>query len=147
MTLESDAEREVRELHEFFESWFRGELDADEFEHPRESLAAEFRMVPPEGNETARDPVLDSIEAGYDSAPSERAADEESPFVIEVHDVRTLRTLDDHCQMTYEEWQRRDGEWAGRRSTALFRREESAPNGVVWVDLHETWIEGRDRPE
>ena len=98
-------------------------------------------MVPPDGSETTREPVLDSIRASRGGD-----ADSEPPFRIEIRDLRALTTTDDYCQLTYEEWQRRDGEWSGRRSTALFRRDETAPNGVVWVDLHETWIEGRDEP-
>ena len=64
------------------------------------------------------------------------------PFDIEVRDVETLGLFEDHAVVRYEEWHRRGEEESGRVSTALFRADADAPEGVVWVTLQETALEG-----
>lgn len=142
MTLSDGAITEVRALHEFFQSWFRGETDEDVFDHPRASLADGFRMVSPDGTESAREPVLDSIEAARGSE-----TDTDPPFVIEIRNPTIRHETGDHCQVRYEEWQRHGGDWTARISTALFRRDDTAPNDVVWIDLHETWLDESAAPD
>ncbi|MFB6193580.1 MAG: hypothetical protein ABEI75_00820 [Halobaculum sp.] len=127
--LADDARREIRELHDFFGAWYRDETDA--FDHPAASLAPSFRMVAPDGSERDRGTVLEAIREGRGSETGR-----DPPFVIEIRNLRTLRTMGDYCQLTYEEWQRRET-WDARRSTALFERGDG-PNDVVWIDLHET---------
>ncbi|MEZ3114569.1 DUF4440 domain-containing protein [Halobaculum sp. MBLA0147] len=139
--LAADATREVVRLHEWFQAWFRGEVPASEFGRVAAALQPTFRMVTPEGVERDREAVLDGVRAGHGED-----ADGEPPFVIRVRDTRVRHATSDHCLVTYEEWQRRDGAWTGRRSTALFASEPSAPEGVGWRDLQETWIEERDEP-
>lgn len=136
MALSDDAVTEVRDLHEFFQSWFRGEADCEAFDHPTESLAGDFRMVSPDGTESARETVLDGIESARNSE-----TESDPPFVIEIRNPTVRHETDGHCQVRYEEWQRRGENWNARLSTALFRRDDDAPNGVVWVDLHETWLD------
>ena len=139
-TLTADATREIRTLHDFFEAWFRGEPAREAFGRPVETLAPSFRMVRPDGTELGRKAVVDGIRAGYASETGD------PPFEIVIRDPRVRWASDDRCQVRYEEWQRSAGEWRGRRSTASFARDESAPAGVVWVDLHETWIEDGEPP-
>ena len=133
--LAENARSEVTELHDFFEAWYRDEADEGRFAHPRASLAPSFRMVAPDGTERDRTAVLDAVRSGRGSETGR-----DPSFTIEIRNLRTLRTTGDYCQVTYEEWQRRE-EWRGRRSTALFERGD-APNGVVWLDLHETTLDG-----
>ena len=50
---------------------------------------------------------------------------------------------------TYEEWHDLPGAGNGRLSSVLFGEDDEAPNGVVWLHLHEVWIEretGNDEP-
>lgn len=132
--LAENARREVRELHDFFEAWYRGEAEQSAFGHPEGSLAPSFRMVAPDGSELGRESVLEMVREGRESEVGR-----EPPFTIEIRNLRTLRTMGEFCQLTYEEWQRRDT-WDARRSTALFERGDG-PNDVVWIDLHETRLD------
>jgi hypothetical protein len=43
--------------------------------------------------------------------------------------------------MTYHELQLNDGVPNQRLSTVVFRQDPAAPNGLVWVHVHETWME------
>ena len=135
MTLTAAARREIEALHDFFEAWFRGDLDREAFGRPTETLAPSFRLVRPDGTELPRAAVVDGIRAGHASET------DDPPFEIAIRDPRVRWASDDRCLVRYEEWQRSVGEWRGRRSTASFARDHSAPAGVVWQDLHETWIE------
>lgn len=123
--------REVDELHEFFEGWLSGTLKPGTFGRVEAALAREFSMVGPDGIRRAREPLLGRIRRGRGSRPDLR---------IRIRDVRVVFSGEDRCLLTYEEWQDAPDMSAGRISTALFRREEKAPAGVVWVHLHETWI-------
>lgn len=42
---------------------------------------------------------------------------------------------------TYVEVQTQDHRVTRRRSTVLFRRTGGARNGLIWLHVHETWIE------
>ncbi|ERH11586.1 MAG: hypothetical protein J07HB67_00594 [halophilic archaeon J07HB67] len=139
-TLAAAARREIEALHDFFGAWFRGDLDHEAFGRPVETLGPSFRMVRPDGRELAREAVIDGVRSGHASEP------DDPPFEILVRDQRVQWTSDDRCLVRYEEWQRSAGRWRGRRSTAAFVRDRSAPAGVVWSDLHETWIDGEDPP-
>lgn len=134
VTLTDDTRRAVRELHDFFAEWFRGERNPSSFERVTGALGPSFRLVRPDGTETDRAAVVDGVRAARGTEPAS--------FRIRVQDVRIRWSVDDHCLVTYEEWQRRDDAWEGRRSTALVSREPSAAAGVVWVDLQETWTDG-----
>lgn len=155
MTLSEQAEREVVDLHEFFEAWMGGD-DPEESDRPDGSddpetasfdraaavLPDDFEIVSPSGERrdgpTIRSDVRDARGAFADSDP---------PLRIEATTTRTRFDDGERCLVTYEEWQRHDGDWEGRYSSALFRRNEDAPNGVEWVHLHETWLpQGAEPP-
>jgi hypothetical protein len=91
-------------------------------------------MVTPEGERVDHAALVDALAESYGRA-------EEVTFDIEVRDVEALALLEDHAVVRYEEWQLQvDGEF-GRVSTALFRAEAAAPEGVVWVTLQETALD------
>lgn len=130
--LAEDARREVRELHEYFAAWYRGEREPDSFDRVEAVLSPEFRMVTPAGEEHDRGTVVESVRGN-------RGTETGAEFEIQIRNLRTLRTMGEYCQVTYEEWQCRES-WDARRSTALFHRDD-APNDVVWIDLHETGLD------
>lgn len=68
--------------------------------------------------------------------------DADPPLDVAVRNVRHRLSRDDLCLLTYQEWQRWGDEETGRQSSVLFRERASAPNGVEWVHLHETWLSG-----
>lgn len=123
--------REVDRLHDFFQGWLSGSLDPGSFSRVEDALAPGFAMIGPDGVRRAREPLLDRIRRSRGSRPRLR---------IRIRDVTVVHPGEDHCLVTYEEWQDDPEGSAGRISTALFRREDAAPEGVQWVHLHETWI-------
>ena len=41
---------------------------------------------------------------------------------------------------TYEEWHQTGDRTTARISTGVFRHEAGAPNGLLWLHVHETWL-------
>jgi len=133
-TLET-CRREIEALHSFFVRWYAGTIDRERFDRLERALAPEFEMIAPTGDRSDRDAVLEWIHGSYGSkAPG--------TFAIEIRNVELVGDLGDHALVRYEEWQREDGDENGRISTVLLRESGSAPDGLEWVDLHETAIEG-----
>lgn len=124
------ARAEVIALHAFFVEWFRG-AEAD-FGLCEGAFAADFRMVTPDG--PVRD--LDQVLGGARAARGTMGRD----FRIDIVDPRPVWTEEDAVLLEYVERQYREGRWTSRRSTALFTRRQSAPRGVEWRHLQETWM-------
>ncbi|WP_435129511.1 hypothetical protein [Halobaculum sp. D14] len=135
MSVADDAESEVEALHDFIEDWFAGRLPETAFDHPEAALADDFRLITPRSERRDKDSVLSTLRSAHASKSGSVP-----PFEISIERLTVRDDGDDHCLLTYEEWQRDDGDRTGRRSTALFRPAEAAPNGVEWVHLHESWI-------
>ena len=136
METPSACRAEITALHEFFVAWFDGSVSRRELSRLERALAPEFEMVTTEGERVDHAALLDGVAESYGRTQGE-------PFDIEVRDVEVLELFEDHAVVRYEEWQRRgeDGE-SGRVSTALFRADADAPEGVLWVTLQETALEG-----
>lgn len=128
------CEREVVELHRFFGDWFTGRLplDDDAFARVADALAPDFELVSPRGLRDSRSSILDAIHRAHSGRPAD--------FSVWVQQVRPRWSTGEVCLVTYEEWQSEPTGARGRVSSALFRAEPSAPLGVQWVHLHETWL-------
>ena len=136
--MKSQCETEIVELHRFFEEWFMGRLEDSgaAFSRFADVMADGFIMISPEGTVTGRAELLRGLRharAAYTPANS---------ISIRVADIQQRRHSDDLCLMTYEEWQNTGSGERGRISSALFRRRPGTPNGVEWLHLHETWMNG-----
>ena len=130
-----DVEREIVELHAFFEAWFRGELPATAtaLERFEGVLAADFSIIGPAGLELDRAGVLELVRGAHGSRS-------DSDFAIWIDNVR-LRDRDERsCLVTYEEWQQLEEGPRGRVSTALLEVGEGPPNGLLWKHVQETWL-------
>jgi hypothetical protein len=57
---------------------------------------------------------------------------------IENFSFRLIR--EDIFLVTYEEWQKTNGEDKGRLSTVIFCKSSNKFNGIVWLHVHETWL-------
>jgi hypothetical protein len=65
------------------------------------------------------------------------------PFELHIHNVQILLNLTPTLKLvTYEEWQRAEGEvTTARRATALLSLQE---NGIIqWKFVQETWMDGK----
>ncbi len=127
--------REIETLHEFFTNWYTVNQDSVGIDRFSDAMAPGFEMVGPDGVRRSRAGVIEMVERGGDrSEPGE--------FTINIENVELRWTTDDHALVRYEEHQFGPDETTVRLSTALFRAEPTAPGGVVWLDLHETFQDG-----
>jgi hypothetical protein len=122
----SAFESEVRELHAFFERWFAGTADPSELER-LDALDDTFQMITPDGWLQNCSEVRSAIERAFGRRPMQ----------IEIRNVRVRAIAP---VGVYEEWQTIDGQVIGRVSSAVMGNDPSAPNGLRWLHLHETWL-------
>jgi hypothetical protein len=142
------ARREVIGLHDFFIAWFRPmtpDMAALALERCAAALAPDFRQIGPDGQVYPRDMLLRRLAAARACRPA--------GFVIEVEDIRPIWQSDAGILLDYVERQYClepskagvvSGETHGetrRRSTAFFTLSATAPQGVVWRHLQETWLQ------
>ncbi len=130
------CEREVVQLHQFFEQWLTGRTERSEavLDRLASALAEDFEIVSPSGTRSDRTRLLRTLGAAHGSHRSQGLR-------IWVENVRGRALADGLYLATYEEWQQ-VGEQAprGRLSTAVFQRAPDAPGGVRWLHVHETWL-------
>ena len=131
--LEQLAIDEVVALHAFFVAWLRAELSAAEFRRCESALAADFRMITPDGRAHGRDAVIGRIRAARGTAGHS--------FGIRIVDPRTVWSDGNAILLEYVEEQYRDGRTTRRRSTGLLTRNSLAPNGIEWRHIQETWMD------
>jgi len=131
------CDREVHELHIFFETWFNGELpDEDEvFARFKAVLAPGFEMVGPDGRRLGREALCNALRGAHGRVQGD-------PKRIWIEDVRVRDAGPERWLVTYEEWHEGEGSSRGRLSSALLGAEADAPNGLVWHHVHETWLPG-----
>lgn len=130
------CEKEIEELHQFFVAWFCGTVPETDTAWARveDALAPRFVLIAPSGRRFDRNEILAGIRSRYGTH------DPGVAFDIWTLDYQARRVAAGQALVTYEEWQRRDGEERGRLSTAVFVLDESAPNEVCWLHVHETWL-------
>jgi len=135
------CEREVVELHQFFEDWFNGVLENgdDAFKRFGGVMAEGFLVVPPDAAATEREPLIEALRGAHGSW----ATGNGRPGRIWIEKLRVRHDAGAWAIVTYEEWQEVGGETKGRLSTAVFGRREGTPNGVEWLHLHEVWLPAR----
>ena len=126
------ARDEVLALHELFVAWFRQGSDAGDLGSWEAALASDFRMVTPDGVVIVRAALLERLLQARNSQPAD--------FSIVISAIEPLWQERDAVLLGYVEQQYRSGSITRRRSTALFTAAPSAPRGVVWRHLQETWM-------
>lgn len=134
--MRESIEKEIRELHVFFEAWLGGvgaQTDAV-FARVERALAADFRRIAPSGAVADRESQLAALRDAFGHRPGLR---------IEIRNPVVRVVAPPLALATYEEWQWADDEpERGRLSTVLFRREPGASEELAWVHVHETWLAG-----
>lgn len=137
--MERQCEEEVRGFHAFLRDWLAGAVPrtAETFARFSGAMDDAVEVVSPRGTVTGRDALVSEFEGLH----GELAADADA-FEIWIENFRCRRVMAEHAVVTYEEWHRRRGATSARLSTALFRRAATAPCGVAWLHVHETWLPG-----
>ena len=117
-----DCEREIRELHAFFQGWYNGEIaDTDEaFSRFDEVMADDFEIISPGGEQMNRSTVSRRLRQAHGYAAA-------TPMRIWIEAVSSRRVGEAHWLSTYQEWQQEDSSPEGRLSTALFELRPKAP--------------------
>ncbi|EYD76023.1 hypothetical protein Rumeso_02452 [Rubellimicrobium mesophilum DSM 19309] len=131
--LEALALEEVAERHRFFVDWFTGRGPEMALEECARAFAPDFRRIGPDAREQAADEVVAMLRA----ARGRRGAG----FVIRVVPRATRDLGGGLALVVYDELQEDGAERTARRASALFAADPSAPGGVVWRHLQETWID------
>jgi hypothetical protein len=132
-----NCEREVIELHQFFEAWFNGTISGNSAFHRMEiALAPSFKIIPPSGKCVSRHDTLTGVKSAHGAL-----AQADPPFRIWIKNFQLRHQESELCLVTYEEWQAKQDGDEGRISTALFKNRSETPNGVEWLHLHEVWIQ------
>jgi len=124
------AAREIVALHEFFVAWFRPG-PAPNIQACEGAFHPEFQMVTPDGRLLGRSEIIQGIQASRGRLAAS--------LTIEILDIRTLWREGDAALLAYIEQQYREGRTTRRRSSALLLRAASAPRGILWRHLQETW--------
>lgn len=120
---------EIIELHNVFERWFCGD-GSDHLARVEAVLAPEFSMVAPSGILVQRSEVMANLANALGLHQLE----------IEIAHQELIWDSADAVLAGYDEIQHHASFTTRRRSTALFSRTDTAPNGLVWRHVHETWI-------
>lgn len=126
--LDDRVAAEIAALHVVFEDWLRG--TGDSLDRVEASLGEGFAIVPPRGALVARADLM----AGLQQARGSR------DVRIRVKRPQVLWQHGDALLAAYEEWHEHGEYTTTRQSTALFTLDETAPGGLRWQHVHETWI-------
>ncbi len=121
---------EITELHAFFDAWYGGRCDPEDFERMETTMAPDFHLVTPAGRVMGRDEILDVVRRGFGTRPVR----------IWVEEAAVLWRIGGVTCAIYQEWQDAGVGRRGRLSTALFRSDASAPHRVRWLHVHDTWL-------
>ncbi|ENN88207.1 hypothetical protein RHSP_40368 [Rhizobium freirei PRF 81] len=125
---------EVFDFHRFFEGWYNAATaDSIDFGRCERAFGRAFHMIPPTGRVFDRAETIELIRANR--------ATFQGNFTIEISDIRAGYETADTIVLTYIEAQSRAGKYSRRQASALFTASSSAPNGVEWQHLHETWLQ------
>ena len=133
-TLMAQCTREICELHDFFQAWFHGALDENDANFQRFAgvMDEQFTIVRPNGVLTARPTLLEGLRSAYHKRPDIR---------IWTQNHRLLQQRGDMVLCTYEEWQETAERTTARLSSVWFRQHAAKPQGLVWLHVHETWMQ------
>lgn len=131
---------EIIALHDFFQGWLDGTLPARDAIYARlkDTQDPAFTIIGPDGSLITGQQLFDAFRHAHGTRPGWRMWIERAELRHSGGDLRVV---------TYEEWHRQaDGVVTARLSTAIFRVSAGAPNGLVWLHVHETWMPGHAPP-
>ena len=128
-----NCKKEIITLHRFFEQWFKGNVPDDEKTFSRISgvLDEEFLMISPSGKITDKPALIAGLKLAHNRWETGD---------IQIKNMKGKVLSGDFTLIIYEEWQNSPHEITSRLSSALFKKDEKALNGVRWVHLHEVWM-------
>lgn len=132
MDIESLVEKEIVELHEFFEGWFSGRLTGNEISVLDDVIHDEFVLITPHADQIDKSSLKEIISSNYGKIIDQK---------IWVENIRIRSIFDGVILATYNECQKKNNVETCRLSSALFKKDPSTRNQIKWFHLHETFIE------
>jgi len=135
--MEKQCYNEIAELHSFFQDWFNGKLDKNEeiFNRFPGVLDDKFELIAPSGLRFTRNEIVQLV---WDAHASREKPENNLKIWIENFNFEQINS--EIFLVTYEEWQKIDGEDKGRLSTAIFKNCENEINNINWCHVHEVWL-------
>ncbi len=133
MTDTQAVQREIEELHRFFQAWLTGDAPRGpgELDRCAKVLAPGFTLITPVGHVWGSAALLEMLQASWGSRPG---------FRLWVEDTHVLVSTPETVVARYVEHQHRDGSRTARLSTAVFLRLGEARQDLAWLTVHETWM-------
>jgi hypothetical protein len=120
-------------LHDFFTRWFASPPTEGGFERFEAGLGPEFTIVTPDGSELSRGEIIEAVRSMHGTGGPD----------ISIRDVRVVHLTGTFATVRYvevQDWE--DGRHTERVSTAVLEADATAPDGVRWHSVHETWLPG-----
>ena len=135
--MEKQCYNEIVELHSFFENWFNGKIEKKEeiFQRFLSVLNNNFEIITPSGQKHTRKDIIDLVWSSHASR-----ANSNNPMKIWIENFNFKQISNYLFLVTYEEWQKLDGNDKGRLSTAIFQRCENPYHDINWIHVHETFL-------
>jgi hypothetical protein len=129
--MSNNYSQEITELHQFFQDYFRGKIPFEAISRFDQSLGAAFTLIDSTGRITEYDEIKQVIRQLH----GKRQA-----IHIWVENILLRHSTDDLIVATYEEWQNSDGKSTQRYCSVIFKKDADAPNGLVWLHVHESGL-------
>ncbi len=124
---------EIVQLHAFFEAYFLGSVPQDDLGRMDAVLSPGFTHLGPHGAVSDRAGTIAAVRAGYAHTQSLEITITEPQLLAEGDGLIACRYVENHALTAGSNH---------RWSTAVFEANDIAPNGVAWLTVHETWLEG-----
>lgn len=132
MDTKQSLEKEIKDIHHFFQSWYNGKLKKTDFHTFLDKrLSEHFSIIFPSARQQSKSDFLDMVFKDY--------ADDES-FKIEIHNVVIRPVSDAIFLANYEEWQYTDDAPIPQlkiKTTAMIK---ALSETFEWLAIHETKI-------
>ncbi|MEV4164750.1 hypothetical protein [Nonomuraea dietziae] len=129
LTLADACRAEIVRHHRVIEDWLTGRGARADLPAFADAHTPAFTLITPDGEALPLPRVLAMIEAAYGAVPT---------LAISIRDVTVVASAESFVVATYEE--HHGGQNASvRRATVVLVRDTTAPHGLRWTHLHETW--------
>ena len=124
---------EIVQLHDFFEAYFLGTVPEDDLSRMESAFAPNLTFLGPTGSVTGRAETIAMVRAGYAHTKQLDITITEPTLLAESGGLVACRYVENHAlaKTSNHRW-----------TTAVFEEDADAPNGLAWVTVHETWVEG-----
>ncbi len=126
--------REILELHNFLERWFKGSIPKSEasFSRLKNAWRPPFKLVDPQNNIREADSIIEQTYAEHGSSRT-----------LEIR-IKLLSVIfserNDFAAATYEEWHIEGRTDEGRLCSALLFEPANSAQRLQWLYIHESGI-------